>query len=203
MAANPGAAVVVNPGSLTFSFPQGSVSPATQAIVISNRSNAAQNFTVSADSESREQLVVRVPGTGTIQPVATETITVTVDPSKLGADTYLGTVSIVLSPGNQIDVSVTAAVSSGLAQLQPSQTGLRFQSIVGSPANPPAQSVTVLTSGPDLNVSTAASTLSGGNWLSAAPSSTTATSATPATVAVTSSRSDCNRRWLPAITTGK
>ena len=184
VAANPGATVVVNPGSLTFSFQQGAVSPATRSIVISNRANAAQNFTASATVSSGSNWLSVSPGTGTIQPVATGTVTVTVDPSKLGADTYLGTVSIALSPDNVIDVSVTAAVSSGPAQLQLSQTGLRFQSIVGSPANPPAQSITVLSSGPDLNVSTAASTLSGGKWLSAAPSSTTATSAVPATVAV-------------------
>ena len=184
VAANPDSPVVVKPPSLTLSFTQGSLTPVTQTLVISNRSSAAQNFTAIVIVDSKDIWLSVSPGSGTIQPVATGIVTVTVDPSKLGAGTFLGTVSIVLSPDNQIDVSVTAAVSSGPAQLQPSQSGLFFQTIAGGTANPPSQPIFVLTSGPALNVSTSSSTLSGGKWLAAAPSSTTATSALPATVEV-------------------
>ncbi len=181
---NSGPAVEVNPLALSFAATQGSTSVLTQSIVIANTGNAAENFTVSATPSSGGNWL-SATGSGAVAPFSTSSVTVTVDPSKLPAGTYLGTVSIVVSPLNQqFDVAVIVTVSNGQAQLQISQSGLRFQTVAQG-GDPAAKSITVLNSGSgSLDFGVSASTTSGGQWLSASPASGTVTSSTSASIQV-------------------
>jgi uncharacterized protein (TIGR03437 family) len=177
--------VSVNPGVLSFSLTQGSTSVVTQSIVIADSGNSAENFAVAATSNSGGNWLSVSPATGTVAPFTSSSVSVSVGPSRLSVGTYLGTVSIAVSPANlQFDVAVIVTVSSGQAQMQLSQSGFRFQTIDGG-GDPRSQSLTVLNSGSgSLTISASASTTSGGQWLSATTSSSTVTSSSPASVVV-------------------
>jgi len=182
-----GPALTVSPGALTFSVTQGATSSASQSVVLSSTSQTAQSFTVSASTSSGDDWL-SASGGGQLAAVGTSSISVTVDPSKLNTGTYVGTVSISVSPANQqLGVNVTVTVSGGQAQLQVSQSGVRFQTVAGG-ANPPSQSVAVLNGGSgSLNLSVSTSTTSGGQWLSANSSSSTVSSTSSANLTISAS----------------
>jgi len=182
-----GPAVAVNPSGLTFSLTQGSTTPSTQSIVIGNTGSSAESFSASATTTSGGSWLSVSSGSGTVAPFSNGSVSVNVNPSGLSAGTYLGTVSISVSPLNQqFDVAVIATVSGGQAQLQISQSGLFYETVAGG-GQPSAQSVTLLNGGSgSLNFSVSASTTSGGSqWLSVSPSSGTVTPATSAAAVVT------------------
>jgi uncharacterized protein (TIGR03437 family) len=180
-----GPATSVNPGALTFSLTQGSTAAVTQSAVITNNASTQQTFTASATTGSGGNWLSVSPGAGTLAPGGRNSISVSVDPTGLATGTYLGTISVSVSPGDQqFALSVTATVSGGQNQLAISQSGLRFQTVAGG-GNPPAQSITVLNSGSgSLNISISSSTTSGGSWLSATASSTTVSASSSASVKV-------------------
>ena len=177
------AAITVKPDSLSFSLTQGSSTVATQSIVIANSGSSAQNFTASATTNSGGNWLTVSPGTGTIAPFTNGSVSVNVDAGSLKPGTYSGTVSITVSPDNQqSDVAVLVAVNGGQAQLQISQSGLRFRTVAGGGA-PLSQSVSILHSGALLPSATS-STTSGETWLSVSPATGAATSGSPSTVTV-------------------
>src|ERR1700689_570361 len=167
-----GPPVAVNPGALTFSLTEGSTSAVTQSIALTNNGSVSQSYTASASAGSGGSWLSISPAAGNIAAVSSGSINVSVNPSGLAAGTYLGTVSVSVSPANQqFAVAVTATVSGGQAQLQLSQSGFRYQTIAGG-GNPSSQSLTVLNGGSgSLNFSASASTTSGGPWLSVSPAS--------------------------------
>lgn len=180
---NSGPALAVNPGSLTFSFSQGSTSGATQSIVISNNGSSSQSFTASGTANSGGNWLSISPAAGTVGPVSTSSVTVSVNPNGLAAGTYLGTVSID-SANQTFNTAVTLTVSSGAAELQLSQTGFRFQTVAGG-GSPPVQTLSILNSGSkSSNFGVSASTTSGGQWLTVSPSSGTISASTPAVATV-------------------
>ena len=95
---NSGPAVDVNPGALTFSLTKGSTTVVTQSLVISNSATPAQNFTVTASTSSGSNWLSVSPGSGTVAPFGTSSVSVHVDPSGLGVGTYLGTLSVSATP---------------------------------------------------------------------------------------------------------
>ncbi len=185
---NSGPAVAVNPSnpsSLNFSLSQGSTTATTQSAVIANSGGVAETFTASATTGSGGNWLSVSPGSGSVAAFSSSSVSVSVEPGSLAAGTYLGTVSIAVSPANQqFDVAVIVTVSGGQATVQLSETGFRFQTIAGG-ANPPAQTLSILNTGSgSLNYSASASTTSGGQWLSVSPASGTITSSTPAVATV-------------------
>jgi uncharacterized protein (TIGR03437 family) len=183
---NAGPAISVNPTSLNFSLNQGSAAATTQSVVIANSGGAAQTFTASATTSSGNNWLSVSPGSGSVAAFASGSVSVRVDPTGLAAGTYIGAVSIAVSPANtQSEVAVTLTVSGGQATLQLSQTGYRFQTIAGG-GNPPGQTLIILNGGSgSLKFSAAASTTSGGPWLSVSPASGTITPSTPAAATIT------------------
>jgi uncharacterized protein (TIGR03437 family) len=183
---NSGPTVAVNPSALNFSLSQGSTTATTQSVVIANSGGAAQTYTASATASSGSNWLSVSPGSGSVAPFASSSVSVSVDPTGLASGTYIGAVSIAISPANiQSEVAITLTVSGGQATLQLSQTGYRFQTIAGG-ANPPGQTLIALNSGSgSLKFSAAASTTSGGPWLSVSPVSGTITPSAPAAAAIT------------------
>lgn len=183
---NSGPAVDVNPAALTFSLTKGSTAVVTQSVIISNSASPAQNFTVNPSTSSGGEWLSVSPGSGTVAPFGTTSVSVNVDPSGLAVGTYLGTLSVSAQPsGQQFEIGVLASVSGGGAQLQISQSGLRFQTVAAG-SSPPSQTISVLNGGAgSLNFTVSTSTTSGGaQWLTASPSSGAATSAKGALVSV-------------------
>jgi hypothetical protein len=145
--ANSGPAVGVKPGNLSFSLTQGSTAVVTQSAVIGN-GGTAQTFTATATANSGGNWLSVSPASGTVAPFTSASVSVNVDPSKFNVvGTFSGTVSISLSPANQqFDIGVLVTVNSGQAQLQISQSGLRFRTLEGGAA-PPSQSIAILNGG--------------------------------------------------------
>jgi len=183
--ANSAPAITVNPSALSFSLTPGSSGVETQSIVIANTGSSAQNFTAAATTSSGGNWLTVSPGNGTVAPFTSGSVSVNVDPSRLKVGTFLGTISIAVSPENQqFQVAIIASLSGGQAQLLISQSGLRFRTVAGGGA-PFTQSIGVLNRGSgSLHFSVSASTASGGSWLSVSPASGTATSGSIATVVV-------------------
>jgi uncharacterized protein (TIGR03437 family) len=179
-----GPPVSIDPGGLTFPFNQGSTTPVSQSIVVSNRGAQAQSLTVNATT-SIPASWLSVSGGGSVGPFSSAGIPVTVNPSGLPAGTYVGNIAISATPSNQsANVTVVVTVNSGQKQIQLSQTGLRFQTVSGGGA-PQSQTISVLNGGAgSLAFSASASTVSGGGWLSVSPASGSATSASAASVTV-------------------
>ena len=185
IAGNPNPAISVTPSALSFAVTQGATAAVTESIVIANSGSSAENFTVTATPGSGANWLSVSPSSGSVAPFTSSSVSVVVDPSRLKVGTYLGTISISISPDNQkFDVAVLATVSGGEAQLHLSQSGFRFQTQNGG-GNPPPQSLTILNSGSgSLQFAASASTTSGGDWLSVTPASGTVTSSAPASATV-------------------
>jgi uncharacterized protein (TIGR03437 family) len=160
-----GPAVTATPGSLSFSLTAGA-GASTQTISVSNRSGTAATFQASATGGS----FLTVTGGGSLPAFGSGSLAVTANPSSLAAGTYTGAISISGSfPGSPLRVPVIVTVTSQQPILSLSQTGLFFRAGSGGPP-PPAQSFSVSNVGAgSLNFVVAASTLSGGPWLSASP----------------------------------
>ena len=182
---NSGPPLAVSSTGLAFSASQGSTSSLSQSVVITNNASTAASFTVSASVQSGGNWLSASPASGSVAAFSKSPVTVTVDPSKLGTGTYLGSVAIIAGPANQeFDVSVILSVSGNQAQLQVSQSGLRFQT-VASGGVPSTQSIFVLgTSSDPLKFSATASTTKGGDWLHVSPAGGTVSSSSRANIVV-------------------
>jgi uncharacterized protein (TIGR03437 family) len=175
----------VDPGGLTFQFGAGMTAAVSQGLSLSNPSSQTKTFTVTATTVSGGSWLSVAPSSGTLAPFVASSIGVTVNPAGLVAGTYTGFVSIKVSPtGESFDVPVNAVIASSQQSIVLSQGGFRFQAVQGGAA-PPAQSLTVLNGGPGtLNFSAAASTTSGGNWLTISPTTGSSNSTTAGALGV-------------------
>jgi uncharacterized protein (TIGR03437 family) len=126
--------------------------------------------------------------TGTIAAFTSGTITANLNLPVPNAGVYPANVAITITPSadngaqpppSTLNVPLSLIVTSPEPSLTLSQSGLLFETGAGAP---PAQSIAVSNTGSSaLQFSAAASTLSGGNWLSV----TTTSDATPAQVSIT------------------
>jgi uncharacterized protein (TIGR03437 family) len=178
-----GASLTVDPPGLTFNLTQNGAA-ASQAVNIANNSDQAIQFSASATTASGGNWLTISATQGSISSFSSSGLVVTADPSQLKEGTYSGTVTISVTGASPVNVSVVAVVAGNLPNIQISQTGERFQAVVGGTATGP-QTIDVLNSGSAaLNFTAAASTISGGNWLSVAPSAGTAGAAASGAVTV-------------------
>jgi uncharacterized protein (TIGR03437 family) len=175
-------ATVADPRQLVFSLTQGAPA-STQSLSLTSRNSAPITYTASATTSIGTGWLSVAAGP-TLSPFQTSVAVVSVNPSQLVAGTYSGTIALALSSGETFTIPVLLTVTSSQQRLVLSQTGLYFQAVQGGAATP-AQSISVLNGGTGtLNFSTAASTLSGGPWLSATPASGTASATTSGTATV-------------------
>ncbi len=169
-----GAPTSVDPSGLAFSLTQGAAAVA-KSVSITNSSSQPESFTASAAENTGSNWLTVSPSSGSVASFGAAGITVTADPSKLNPGTYSGTVTISIAGGQSYTVSVLVTVAANQPNIVLSQTGLSFGAVMGGSATPP-QVITVENSGAGtLTFSAAASTFSGGNWLSVSSSSTSVT----------------------------
>jgi len=175
-----GPSTSVEPRGITFVLTQSS--SATQSISISNRGTSSASFSASAVTSTGGNWLSISPSGGAVPPFGSATIGITANAASLAPGTYSGTVTASL--GNQsFSIPVIISVSGSQQGIQLTQSGLRFQAVVGG-AQPPAQSFSVINSGTgSFPFDVAAVTVSGGNWLTATAASGTAAS-TPVPVSV-------------------
>jgi uncharacterized protein (TIGR03437 family) len=173
----------IDPGGLVFSLNQNSAS-SSQIVALSSRRNTAITYTATATTSTGGSWL-SVTANGTINPFLSSVATATANPNGLTAGTYSGAIAFVLSSGENFTVPVLLTVTSSQQNIVISQSGLFFQAVQGGTA-PPPQSVSVLNGGSgSINFSAAATTVSGGTWLSVAPSTGTASSSKAGSIAVT------------------
>jgi uncharacterized protein (TIGR03437 family) len=177
-----GPPLTVDPSSISLSLIQNGA-PVTQSVSLTNHGNQAVQVSASATTISGGNwLTATAPGS--IATLGSGAVAITGDPSKLQPGTYTGSVTISVSGGATSRVSVLAVVTGTQPNLLLSQTGLFFQAVSGGTASPP-QPITVLNSGAGLlNFTAAASTISGGNWLSVSSSSGSASATSPGSAKV-------------------
>jgi trimeric autotransporter adhesin len=165
----------VDQPSLSFTYPNGA--PArSETLKVSNAGGGALAFTVSATTQtggtnSGNSWLSVAPVGGSVSPGAPVALTVTANPSNLATGTYTGSISIQSNGGGTITVPVNLAISSLSQALLLTQTGVSFTGVAQGGVVPP-QSFGVVNLGTgSLSWTASASTLAGGNWLSATPAS--------------------------------
>jgi uncharacterized protein (TIGR03437 family) len=151
-------AIVAEPASLSFAQRQLDAIPPPQTIRLT--ANSAGTFTAAWASRW-----IRVNPTSGSTPA---TITVSVDPTGLPPGTSSGTI-LITGPANQLVIPVSLAVPEPPGPTV-NPASLTFDYRLGSPA-PAAQSITIGSTGGELNFTAAAVTESGVNWLSVQPAS--------------------------------
>jgi uncharacterized protein (TIGR03437 family) len=178
-----GPPTTVNPSALSFSLTQNAAG-VTQSVTIANQTSQALPFSASATTNSGGNWLRVSSSGGSVPSFGSSGLAVTADPSQLTAGTYTGAVSISISGGQTLVVSVLAVVAGTQPNIQLSQTGERFLAVSGGTATSP-QAITVLNPGAGtLDFTAAASTLAGGNWLTLSPSSGTTSAAAAGSVTV-------------------
>jgi trimeric autotransporter adhesin len=163
------------PSSLSFSASAGGTAPGAQTINLTS-SIAGLVFGVSG---SAPWLSV-TPSSGSMPAV----IQVSVDPSQLNAGTTSGSITITSPAGTQT-IAVTFNVSASIpGKLGVGASTMAFPVTQGASATN-AQLGVLNQGGGSLPFSAAASTSTGGNWLTVSPGSGTATPASPVSLTVT------------------
>jgi len=158
--------IAATPTALTFSQVQGGAAPAAQTVNVTGTPGAL-SFTTSATTSTGGSWLTATPASGAT-PGAVQ---VSVNSGSLGAGQYTGTVAIASAgaTGSPITVTVTLTVVPPQS-LAASPSTLTFAAIANQPA-PNAQTVSLTSSGSGVPFTLAATTQSGGNWLSVSPTS--------------------------------
>ncbi len=169
--------LTLTPGSLTFNYQLLSgTNPPSQPVSVTASGGATIPITATASTTSGGNWL-SVSSSGANSPA---TLTVSVNPAGLAAGTYSGTVTVTSAQASNSPQKVTVTFTVNAAPvLQTSVNSLTFAFQTGG-SNPSPQSIGITSSGSALNYTAAASTTSGGAWLSVSPGSGT----TPGTVSV-------------------
>jgi trimeric autotransporter adhesin len=161
--------LLVSPDTLNFSSAQGGL-PIQQAIAVSNTGGGALPYSAQITAQSGGNWLTLQSTTGTATAGTPGSIPFTINPGTLTPGAYSATVTVT-GASQTATALIVLSISAQAPSLLLSQTGLVF-STVAQAANPPTQTVSVVNTGSGtLNWNVTASTLSGGNWLSATPTS--------------------------------
>lgn len=135
---------------------------------------------------------ITVPTTSGNIPAFTNTsIEADVDFGTLDSGVYPANIAIAIAPSGGTSGAATVTnvpamviITNGDPFLTLSETGIQFQSVAESAGPLPAHAITLASSGDAIAFTAAASTLTGGNWLSVTPSSGSAPSGSTTTVSI-------------------
>src|SRR5687767_12458759 len=169
-----GPPVTLDPPSQTISSTL-TGGPQSRSLVLSNRSAQARSFTATSSTGTARNWL-SVEGGGSLAPFSSSSLSITADPQALGVGTYSGTVSISISPtGERLTAVVLFTVTGSQQNLVLSQSGLTLQTVQGGVSPPPLSFSVFNESSGSIAWSAAASTISGGNWLTITPNNGTST----------------------------
>ncbi len=172
----------VQPGGLSFSYIVGAAAT-SQFVAVVNQGSQAAPFTATVSTRSGGSWLSAPATSISAAAFGQGSLPVTADPTGLMPGTYTGYVTISVSQGaTQFNVPVLLTVTGATQVISLSQTGLSFQAVAGA-ATPPPQSFDVLNAGVgSLSWTAAASTLSGGSWLTETPAAGASGSGAPPVV---------------------
>ena len=180
----PAATLAASATSLSFSQTSSGSAPPSQTVTVS-ATGAQIAFAANVTLFQGLNWLTVSPASATASPSNPVTLTVTANGSGLGPGTYNGQIALS-SPGaaNAVIVNVTFTVSNA-PTITVSPASLAPVSFQIGGANPATQTLTVsIFGGGAVAFSAAATTASGGNWLSVSPGSGTTGQGSPVTVAV-------------------
>ncbi len=165
-----------------FNYQIGGSVPVAQSVEITSSSTPISFSTAATTSSGGNWLVVGPASAVTPQP-----ITVSVSPSGLAPGTYEGTVTVTAAGAGNSPVSFPVKLTVGTAMmLNASTSGLTFNYQTTGTQLPPAQNITITSSGAPLNFTATTATSSCGDaWLSVSPASGATTGQLTVTVTPT------------------
>ncbi|HUA60761.1 MAG TPA: hypothetical protein VML19_18500 [Verrucomicrobiae bacterium] len=184
---------------LTFNQLAGGPAPANQTLQVTSTPGPI-GFTVSTSTNNGTGWLTATVGSSGTSGTTPANVVVSVNGATLSPGPYSGLVTITSASATGSPITIPIALNVGTAiTLTPSQTSLTFSAVVGQTT--PSQTV-ALTSTGSTQFTAAATTTSGGNWLSVSPTSGTATtSATTLTIAAaTASLTAGNYSGIVSIT---
>ena len=164
----------VSPSSLTFSAQVGGANPADQILLVLDSEGGAVSWTGTVSTSDGVRWLALSPSSGTTP----NKIAVSVDIEGLAAGSYTGEVSIDPPAAEPVVVAVTARVSALVVVPE----SLRFSAMVGAPAE--RQALEIASKGEPVEWTATVKLFSGSGWLSVSPTSGTAITEKPATLAV-------------------
>lgn len=166
--------LMVSTTAITINAQVGSAPQPASPIAIST-SGAALQFSFAPNTS---WLVVSpTVGSGSSNLPTPNSLIIAANPSGLAQGQYFGTVTLTAAGATNSPVAINVTFNvTGSTQLTASPNSLNFAMQTGGAA-PPAQQVTIGSSGSALNFTASVTTASGGNWLSISPvAGTTGTS---------------------------
>jgi uncharacterized protein (TIGR03437 family) len=142
-------------------------------VSVANAGGGTLQFSAQASTDTGAWLKISGSGAGSAASSAPATIAYTVDPAGLSPGVYAGRIIVSDSAGNQGVAGVALVLAPATQSILLSQSGITINAVTGANVNA-TQSFSVLnTGGGAMGWSAAASTVSGGDWLSASPASAT------------------------------
>jgi uncharacterized protein (TIGR03437 family) len=166
---------------LEFSLTTGT--PQSQSVQVMNAGSGQIAFFVQFTGTAAPGLSASLQQ-GTTQPNLPATVTITADPSKLPLGTSTASLMILGTDLQYVNIPITITVSPVPEKLALSQGGFTFTAVAGGGVTPP-QTFSVLNTGSGtFSFTAAASTVSGGNWLTISPNSGSSSAASFGTVTV-------------------
>ncbi len=166
------AAVALDQNHMSFTYSTSSP-PRSQTLIVSNGGGGQLTFNTSVTlfSGIAANWLSVTPTMATATPSAPVSLAITADPTMLGPGTYTGVVTVDGGTAGVATLPVTMTITANPLVMLLSQAGLTFTAVQAGGVAPP-QSFGVLNLGSGtLNWTVQTSTLQGGNWLSATPSS--------------------------------
>ncbi|MDQ6708049.1 MAG: hypothetical protein M3Z85_19000, partial [Acidobacteriota bacterium] len=177
VAANPLA--IPSPNSIGFTYQLGGVAPATQTVTVtSTMPGTPLNFATGFTPADGSPNFLTIAQSG---PATPATLTLTASTAGLTPGTYSGQLSIVTAGNSAVMVPVTLTVGNN-PLLTFSQPAATFNFQIGT-APPVPQTLSVGSTGAPLNFTAAASTTSGGSFLTVSSGGTTP-GTTPGTLTI-------------------
>jgi uncharacterized protein (TIGR03437 family) len=163
-----GAALQLNPASLSFAYQTGQAQPASQTVTVGSASAAQVNYTVAAQTNSGQSWL-NVSANGGTTPGS---FVVSVNTSGLGPATYSGSINVTAAGSAAQTIPVTLVVSN-TALLVLSPGGLTFSIPAGTTTSSFQNIAVTSTDGTPITFNVATSTGTSSNWLLASSGSGT------------------------------
>jgi len=169
--------LAIDSSSLTFTFPRNPTNTLTEQLRVQNSGTGSLAFSVAVTTASGANWLSVAPQSGTATPNAPGVVAFTANPAGLATGTYTGTATITSSTTSQsVSVPLTMTISSLDQEIQLSHSALSFIGVEAGGIIPAASFAVTNVGRGAMKFSVSTTTLSGGSqWLSATPSSGTAT----------------------------
>src|SRR5579871_125759 len=166
--------LTLSASSMQFDYLTGVTTLAPRALTLANSGGGSLSWTAAASTDAGGNWLTVSPASGSSTAAAPGVAQISVNPSGLAAGAYTGTIAVQsATTGQSFNVTITLVVTQPQPTLLVSQSGLLFTTVAGGGGVPP-QTIGIINTGQTaMNWTAAASTISGGQWLSVSPANGT------------------------------